>query len=483
MNSMPFDESNSGGLSGDGPRDEVAADVQRQVIELTQRRYQPAIRHEMLRLLQQRRMPLEKERASSGADLPITPFDFLPVEVGFDTLFVRGELLITGRSYDGRGASAPSRGPDRYAQPYLNALHMEVSEVDCAELRDRVLRLTSTEMGPQELADVARVLRARGFAVSLSCITPSAGVIKPPPTPVPPPPAPTPPPPGPGPVPPPGEAAVRPERPGRGEPVRVAVIDTGITEEKRADGLLANILRTPANIDPLDTFPLPHGDGYLDFDAGHGTFAAGIVQQVAPEAEITAYRVVDCDGIAPEPSVACAIIRAVMEGAQIVNLSLGCQTQDDTPPVGLQQALEVVREINPEALIVAAAGNFADSRPCWPAAFRGVVSVAALTPDLMPAPWSSRGFWVTCSAVGQGIRSTFVEGKLSPLESQVSTVFGPDSLARWSGTSFTAPQVVGAIARLCQAEGIRPRAALRQLLAVGTPLPDFGSALRILPGL
>jgi subtilisin family serine protease len=267
----------------------------------------------------------------------------------------------------------------------------------------------------------------------------------------------------------------------------VAIIDTGITDQKRADGLLGDIRRTPANIDPLDTFPLPGGDGYLDLDAGHGTFIAGIVQQVAPEAEIAVYRVVDCDGIAPEPSVACAIIHAVKEGAQIINLSLGCQSHDDTPPVGLQQALEVVgeleREMGREVLIVAAAGNFGDTRPFWPAAFRGVVSVAGLAPDMTPAPWSSHGFWVTCSAIGQGICSTFVEGKLSPLESQVPIAFGPDALARWSGTSFTAPQVVGAIARLCQEEGIQPRAALRQLLAAGSPLPDFGSALRILPGL
>jgi hypothetical protein len=101
----------------------------------------------------------------------------------------------------------------------------------------------------------------------------------------------------------------------------------------------------------------------------------------------------------------------------------------------------------------------------------------------MPAPWSSRGFWITCSAVGQGIRSTFVEGTLSPFESLAPTAFGPNSLARWSGTSFTAPQVTGRIAQLCQEEGIRPRAALRQLLATGTPVPDFGSALHILDGL
>ena len=62
-----------------------------------------------------------------------------------------------------------------------------------------------------------------------------------------------------------------------------------------------------------------------------------------------------------------------------------------------------------------------------------------------------------------------------------ATVFGPDSWAVWSGTSFTAPQVSGELARLGQEEELKPREALRRLLAEGQPLPDFGQALRILP--
>ena len=85
-------------------------------------------------------------------------------------------------------------------------------------------------------------------------------------------------------------------------------------------------------------------------------------------AEITVYRAVDSDGIASEVTVACEMIRAVKEGgAQIVNLSLGCQTQDNVPPVALQAALEIIseweRETGREVLIVAAAGNFGDTDP------------------------------------------------------------------------------------------------------------------------
>jgi subtilisin family serine protease len=267
----------------------------------------------------------------------------------------------------------------------------------------------------------------------------------------------------------------------------VAIIDTGIAAEKRTDGFLNTVPRPAGDIDPLYTFPLPSGDGYLDTDAGHGTHVAGLVEQVAPDADITVRRAVDSDGIASEVTVACEMIKAVKEdGAQIVNLSLGCQTLDDTPPLAIAAALEIIgeweRETGREVLIVAAAGNYGDARPCWPAAFRRVVSVAALSPDLLPLPFSSHGYWVTCSTVGQGLASTFVEGELSPIVSPTPTVFGPDAWAVWSGTSFAAPQIAGAIARLHQDEGIPLREALRRLLAAGQDLPGFGRALRILPG-
>jgi hypothetical protein len=487
---MPFDEENKGdpfrgdfaGRPNHEPWDELEVRLQRQVIELAQRRYDPAIRHEQLRLLQQRRQRpdprrSEPQRQERRADSPsndyVTQFDFLPVEVGFDTLFVRGEILISATDYDGRPAPAGRRRPDRYAKGYLDALGMEASEVDCAELHGRVVRLTQRDMGPRELSDVAKVLRAQGIAASLSNITPTSA--------------------GPtyvtkaigGPLP------IAPGRsyhndPGPGTPARVAIIDTGIAAEIRADGWLDDVPRGD-NIDPLDTFPLSGGDGYLDFDAGHGTFVAGIVQQIAPDANIKVYRAVDSDGIASEVTVACEMIRAVKEGAEILNLSLGCQTQDNLPPIAIRAALDVIREWERrerrEVIIVAAAGNYGDTTPCWPAAFRRVVSVAALAPDMLPSAWSTRGFWVTCSTIGQGLSSTYVEGRESVLVDPDRHVFGPDAWAAWNGTSFAAPQIAGALSLLHEKYEYPLREALGRLLAAGRPIPDFGQALKILPGI
>ena len=102
-----------------------------------------------------------------------------------------------------------------------------------------------------------------------------------------------------------------------------------------------------------------------------------------------------------------------------------------------------------------------------------VVSVAALNAEhdgvYHGADWSTHGHWVTCSCVGSGVVSTFVPGdedsdftRLRPIpDNQAPGSQAPDhypfpgtvdSWAVWSGTSFAAPQVAGAISRLCRGE-------------------------------
>jgi hypothetical protein len=475
---MPFDEENYGdpfrgdfpGRPGHEPWEDLEARVQRQVVDLAQRRYDPAVRHQLLRLLQQRRLrEVERQPATSHREEPVIQFDFLPVKVGFDTLLKRGELLITGRSYDGWPAPGDGQGSGRTAKPYLDALGVQASAVDCAELHGRVVRLSHPHMGAQELADLAKVLRGREFTAALSNITPTAPVTKSI-----------------------GGPLMIPlveefqADPGPYPPTKVAIIDTGIAAEIRTDRWLDKVPRQ-GTTDPLDVFPAPGGDGYLDFSAGHGTFVAGLIQRIAPGADIAMYRAVDSDGIAGEVEVACAMISAVSDGAEILNLSLGCQTQDNIPPIAIRAALDVIREVEREegreVLVVAAAGNYADTAPCWPAAFRRVVSVAALAPDMMPSSWSTRGFWVTCSTIGQGLISTYVQGRESNLADSAPHDFGANAWAVWSGTSFAAPQITGALARLHEKHGYPLREALARLLAAGRPLPEFGQALRILPGI
>ncbi|HEV2451375.1 MAG TPA: S8/S53 family peptidase [Streptosporangiaceae bacterium] len=419
------------------------------------------MRHQILRLLQERRR---------GTD--VTQFDYLPADEGFDPLVVRGELLITRDSAE--------RDRSRLDALGLRAERQDCAERGCEELHKQVLRLTHQEgpdhMGPGQRADLAKTLRSRGTSAALTAAGTNAAVVKSTG--------------GPRPV----QARALSTSPGGGP--RVAIIDTGISEQRR------DTVSSQSQPDDLHEFPLGNSaaeveerEKYLSLDAGHGTFVTGIVQQLAPHADITVYRALDSDGIGSEVRIACAMIRAVKDGNQIINLSLGCQTQDDYPPLAIHRALELIweweREHGQEVLVVAAAGNYGDTRPCWPAAFRSVVSVAALTSDMTPARWSSRGFWVMCSTIGQGISSTFVEGTESPFYASPSSAppvplaefHGKPPWAAWNGTSFVAPQIVGKLVQLCQTSGQSPRTALRDLLAEGSPLPEFGRAIEILPGI
>ncbi len=100
--------------------------------------------------------------------------------------------------------------------------------------------------------------------------------------------------------------------------------------------------------------------------------------------------------------------------------------------------------------------------------------MGALNADGMTrAIWSNYGDWVNCSSVGVGITSTFVEGnEHTPAERQVVTeYFDPNGWALWSGTSFSAPQIAGRVAQLCQQNNVDPPVALGQLLAGTGRLP------------
>lgn len=263
---------------------------------------------------------------------------------------------------------------------------------------------------------------------------------------------------------------------------RVAVIDTGIPMALRNDGWLNAVPRTDGDIDQLDVLPAGP-DGFLDFQAGHGTFVAGVVQRVAPGADVRVYKAADSDGFASDDMIVDALLRAYADGAQVINLSLGMRTTYDEPPPGLAAAVEfVTRDSGGAVVMVAAAGNYGDDGPCWPASFPGVEAVAGLTADLTPASWSSYGD-VQFSTVAEGIRSTFVTGRESPVFDREPEEFGDDAWALWSGTSFAAPQIAGAIVRICrEISGTTPRQAVALLASRGQPIPGFGSAMRILEG-
>jgi hypothetical protein len=243
-----------------------------------------------------------------------------------------------------------------------------------------------------------------------------------------------------------------------GQGYTVGVLDTGIVG---ADGgtppaLLAGRFFVTAATDEDRPAEAPTAR-FLDRQGGHGTFVAGVVRKIAPGARIAVGRVLRATGEGDIHSLVAGIgrLRAAVaaEGLKldVLNLSLGGYTRHDRPSITLSSALAPL--VRSGCVVVAAAGNNASWRPFFPAALPQVVGVGAVD-GRGAAPFSNYGPWVDACAVGVDVVSTFFDESAGDL-AQVDLAPHPWSnqpiparfpgFARWSGTSFAAPAVAGAI--------------------------------------
>jgi subtilisin family serine protease len=90
--------------------------------------------------------------------------------------------------------------------------------------------------------------------------------------------------------------------------------------------------------------------------------------------------------------------------------------------------------------------------------------VAATDQDGKPAPFTNYGPWVRASALGVNVVSLFFQGFNGAEPPQGK--FDPDHFegwALWSGTSFSAPRVVAALAKQV-GSGATPRQAVKKLI-------------------
>jgi subtilisin family serine protease len=203
-----------------------------------------------------------------------------------------------------------------------------------------------------------------------------------------------------------------------GAGVTVAVLDTGAdsTQPALAGRLVAgwNYVEDDANTaDVAD-----NGTSAV----GHGTFIAGTIALVAPDAKIMPERVLDSRGAGNVFVVAQAIIDATNAGARVINLSFGTSGQVHSHAV--DDAMNYAATHG--AVIVAAAGNDGDNHPHFPASSHQVVSVSALTANLSSlASYADYGPWVAVAAPGSDIVGPVPGG----------------GFARWAGTSMATPFV------------------------------------------
>lgn len=190
-------------------------------------------------------------------------------------------------------------------------------------------------------------------------------------------------------------------------------------------------------------------------DFGHGTHCAGIIAAetnnnigiagTSWHCKIMPLRAgfkIAGGGYLEDDDVSAAIVYAAENGAHIISISWGDL-----------QLSPIIRDVCEYAtrmgvVIVASAGNEAEARLMYPAAFDNVISVAAIDKNLELCSFSSYGEGLDLCAPGLEIYSTTIGGE-----------YREDS-----GTSFSSPFVAGAIGLLLSYNPSLSRDKVTQLL-------------------
>ncbi len=248
----------------------------------------------------------------------------------------------------------------------------------------------------------------------------------------------------------------------RGTDIKVAVLDSGVDE--RHPQLQGKLAAPP--LDLLNNLTV-HEDC-----VGHGTGVAGIIAAkpgkgtnfsgLAPDAMILSARVSEETGggqpqgdkqVRPD-QVADAVDWAVNNGAKVINISFVYHDGVDLRRFKSSIESAIARGV----VVVAAVGNdFDKNNPTpYPAAWDGVVGVAAIGIDGQRMAQSGVGTFVDISAPGVDVPTTAPKEGLLPV----------------SGTSYAAP-FVSAVAALIfdrySDQGITGKQVVERLLATSDP--------------
>ncbi|GAA1850382.1 S8/S53 family peptidase [Myceligenerans crystallogenes] len=277
----------------------------------------------------------------------------------------------------------------------------------------------------------------------------------------------------------------------------VAIVDTGIGEHPWLDGDRVVIRDASVDGGPIGTFTEDEPDSTPDAlnpFAGHGTFIAGVVHQICPDAAILPVRAMSGDGMVREWDLIRTLERlleyhlrglagrARSAAVDIVVLAMGFQPEssDDDDYEGMLRG--VLRDLRRAGvLVVVSAGNDGDDREIYPAGwaphvrrvdgraeplnpadlqadYPPILTVGAANPNGTLADFSNDGPWVTCVRNGREILSAMPTTFNGPEEPQIvvgnpvrSTVDPDDytgGFGQWSGTSFAAPVLAGELAQV-----------------------------------
>ncbi len=247
------------------------------------------------------------------------------------------------------------------------------------------------------------------------------------------------------------EQAASAMRSGRGQGIRIAVLDSGVEWDHPdlAGVRVADDLAIEENMGILEAGPGGRTDVF-----GHGTAVASIIHEVAPEAEIGSFRVLDVQNQSQSEMICFGARLALERGYHILNCSFGARLKsqvlmfkdwvDDAYLAGIH--------------VVAACNNDDFRKPEWPGDFTSVITVNMLdTPQRDMIFRNPPGTLVEFATLGVNV-----------------TVPWKDGLRREAtGSSFAAPRAAGLLARILSVfPRISPLQAKSLLQQIATGLPS-----------
>jgi Subtilase family len=243
----------------------------------------------------------------------------------------------------------------------------------------------------------------------------------------------------------------------------VAVLDSGVSAHWYLDN------RTyPVGPPDLGDERWDLSSAVLPRVVGHGTAVAGIVREYSAHTAILSRRVIDRDGVSHDELLATAILDLIRYSPDVLNLSVGPGHHERRPDMVTATPLTaaaITRLQEACGTIVVLAAGYRDER--WPQELlttpgERTVIVGALDKHLRKAEFSddrdvqlwARGVDVLAPFVywtGRIQLGTTAEdgGQPVPQPSPVETFAG---WTEWTGTSFAAPAVAGAVAAAISAD-------------------------------
>jgi|GEM_PF-2971306 len=286
--------------------------------------------------------------------------------------------------------------------------------------------------------------------------------------------------------------------PADGEPVTVAVLDSGLAYMEAEDNGAVHVpAESFANVEILNGWDAVNNDDQPLDDNGHGTMVASIMSAgvndgtgicgIAPRARLLPVKVLDAEAKGNESTLIAGIIYAVTQNADVILMSLAFPP-DATPSPVLAGVISWARSQG--VVLVAAAGNHGGDVVSFPAAFPGVVAVGASEAtqwtdaeapvSLGMAPYSPVSAAIDVVAPGGSLtEDRNNDGLPDGVPAEGFLPGSPDDMGYFlfAGTSASAAHAAGAAALLLSA-GAQPETIATLLHDGGFPIGDTDSDMQ-----